>query len=274
VYCLYQRREGAPAVEAQGTPLYDVEADGQRHALSAIYEPGDIAALRTMFADSDFYIADGHHRYETALAYRDECIGRASTWTGDEPENFVLMAVTDARDPGLLVLPTHRLVHQRLLDGGLDRIKQNFDAVDIGPMNAALASASHGETTFISFGLEEGRATRLVLRDRASVEALMPAGESAPWKRLDVNVLQYGILQPAFGIEEAALKAGGAVSYIQSPMDAAKAIKSGEATAAFLLNATPVEQIIAVSDANGRMPQKSTYFYPKLPTGLVLNALD
>ena len=102
----------------------------------------------------------------------------------------------------------------------------------------------------------------------------MPAQESAPWKRLDVNVLQYGILQNAFGIDEAALKAGGAVSYIQSPVEAANAVASGEAAGAFLLQATPVEQIIAVSDVNGRMPQKSTYFYPKLPTGLVLNALD
>jgi uncharacterized protein (DUF1015 family) len=89
-----------------------------------------------------------------------------------------------------------------------------------------------------------------------------------------VNVLQYGILQHAFGIDEAALKAGGAVSYIQSPAEAAKAVERGESTAAFLMQATPVEQIIAVSDVNGRMPQKSTYFYPKLPTGLVLNAFD
>jgi len=102
----------------------------------------------------------------------------------------------------------------------------------------------------------------------------MPPAESGAWKRLDVNVLQYGVLQPFFGIDEAALSAGGAVTYTQDADEALRAVRAGDATCAFLLAATPVEQVIAVSDANGRMPQKSTYFYPKLPTGLVLNALD
>ncbi len=102
----------------------------------------------------------------------------------------------------------------------------------------------------------------------------MPAGEPAAWKRLDVNVLQYGILEPVFGIDATRLAAGGAVAYIQDPVEAVAAIEAERARVAFVLNATPVGQVLAVADAGGRMPQKSTYFFPKLPTGLVLNALD
>ena len=89
-----------------------------------------------------------------------------------------------------------------------------------------------------------------------------------------MNVLQFAILHYVFGIDETALRAGGAVTYIQGADEAASAVLSGTASAAFLLKATPVDQIIAVSDVNGRMPQKSTFFHPKLPTGLVLQPLD
>jgi uncharacterized protein (DUF1015 family) len=188
------------------------------------------------------------------------------------------MAMTDATDPGLLVLPTHRLIHRPLTPDGLDRIRALFDVEDLGPIADdqlhRLSNTRDGETEFIALGLDQGRAHILRLRDRAGAEALMPQDESEPWKRLDVNVLQYAILQAAFDIDDAALKAGGAISYIQNPREAAASVQSGSASAAFLLNATPVEQIIAVSDVNGRMPQKSTYFYPKLPTGLVLHAFE
>jgi uncharacterized protein (DUF1015 family) len=102
----------------------------------------------------------------------------------------------------------------------------------------------------------------------------MPAPEPAAWKRLDVNVLQFGILEHVFGIDAGALAAGGAVTYTQDAREAAEAVETGRARVAFLLNATPVDQVLAVADAGGRMPQKSTYFYPKLPTGLVMNLLN
>jgi uncharacterized protein (DUF1015 family) len=123
-------------------------------------------------------------------------------------------------------------------------------------------------------GLVPGAMHMLTLRERAGVEALMPDEQAPAWKRLDVNVLQYGILLDVFSINEATLASGGAVSYTQDAASARDAVASGAARVAFLVNATPVEQIIAVADADGRMPQKSTYFYPKLPTGLVMRPLD
>ena len=281
VYCLYRAKHDVPPLEAiAGQPLYDIEADGQRHALSAITTEGDVAAIAKHLAGCDVYIADGHHRYETALKYRDECRARSASWTGEEPENFVLMALTDAADPGLLVLPTHRMLAPSALpDGVMSKLSRHFSmesvSISDGDPADALArlAAASGSTAFLAVGLEPGATHLLVLKNRAVIEQLMPVDQPESWKRLDVSVLQYAILNHIFGIDDAALTAGGAVSYTQDARLACANVASGAASAAFLLNATPVEQVLAVSDDGGRMPQKSTFFYPKLPTGLVMNTL-
>jgi uncharacterized protein (DUF1015 family) len=274
VYCLFRDGTGTDAaILPTGAPLFTVEADGQRHTVGAITDSAQIAAFQRRIAAADLYIADGHHRYETALAYRNECRERAASWTGDEPANFVLIALTNASDPGLVVFPTHRLVHRPAPDLRA-KLERHFGLMplpgaDAADALAALASSPAKDTAFVLHGLAADPVL-VTLHDRPGVEALMPAHESSAWKRLDVNALQYGILKPAFGIDDSTLAAGGAVTYIQSAADAFASVARGDASAAALLKATPVEQVIAVSDVNGRMPQKSTYFYPKLPTGLVL----
>jgi uncharacterized protein (DUF1015 family) len=274
VYSLFRPGASFP----YGEPLLDVTADGQRHVLGAVTDAAAIEEFAGIIAEAEVYIADGHHRYETALAYRDEVRAAATSWSGDEPENFVLMALTAVDDPGLLVLPTHRVVLRPSPADAVARVARSFDAVDVTDrgVGAALEEAGRARdaTAFVALGLEPGRAHLLRLRDRVAVEALMPAEQPASWKRLDVNVLQYGVLQPAFGIDDAALTEGGAVTYTQDAAEAERTVASGAAQAAFLLNATPVEQVLAVADAGGRMPQKSTFFHPKLPTGLVMNLLD
>ncbi len=275
VYSIFRERGTAFEPPPDGAPLAGFEADGQHHSLGAITDAGAIASFAARIADADVYIADGHHRYETALAFRDEQRAAGGAWTGDEPSNFVLMALTHFSDPGLLVLPTHRLVTPPAYpDDARARIARRFRVAAVAPEQAAgaLADAARaGDSAFVAFGIGDGGgASLLTLADRAGVESLMPAGESAAWKRLDVNVLQYGILRDVFGIDDAALAAGGAVTYTQDESEARAAVERGAARMAFLLNATPVAQIGAVADAGGRMPQKSTYFYPKLPTGLVL----
>jgi uncharacterized protein (DUF1015 family) len=279
VYSLYRSKDTPRERlewDYQGTVLADVTADGQRHVLSAVYDPVGCVALTRWIERCDVYIADGHHRYETALAYRDELRARAARWDTNAPENFVLMALTHAYDPGLLVLPTHRVVHVDVPSrGALEAVARWFDieplAAEADPTRAL---ESVRAPAFVGVGLEAGARHLLRLRDRAAVEALMPADQPEAWKRLDVNVLQYGILDAAFRIDDARLTAGGAVTYTQDAVEAAAAVDEGRARAAFLLRATPVDDVLAVADAGGRMPQKSTYFYPKLPTGLVMNALD
>ncbi|MEX2246647.1 MAG: DUF1015 domain-containing protein [Dehalococcoidia bacterium] len=277
VYALWRSR-GAPfEAPAADAALYDFEADGQRHTLGAVYGERAQAAFAEGLRSSDVYIADGHHRYETALAYRDEMRARAGAWTGEEAENFVLMALTASDDAGLLVLPTHRIIDPPLMpEDALARIGRYLSAEEIAP-DAAEASrrlAAAGGTAFVAVGLRPGAAYVLELRDRSGVEALIPADQPDAWRRLDVNVLQYGVLQEVFGIDKRAIAEGSVVTYTQDAPEAFAAVASGKAKLAFLLNATPVEQVLAVADAGGRMPQKSTYFYPKLPTGLVLRALE
>jgi uncharacterized protein (DUF1015 family) len=274
VHCLFRDAPGTASYPLpSGDPLHDVTADGQRHVVGTITDPAAIDDLRRRFSAADLYIADGHHRYETALAYRNECRERASSWTGDEPENSALIALTHSDDPGLLVFPTHRIIHRPASDlrAALERHfgLMPLPGADAADVLAALAATPARDTAFVLHGLAADPVL-VTLHDRTGVESLMPAHESAAWKRLDVNVLQYGILQPAFGIDDAALAAGGAVTYTQDAADAFAAVASRAAGHAALLNPTPVEQVLAVSDAFGRMPQKSTYFYPKLPTGLVL----
>jgi uncharacterized protein (DUF1015 family) len=276
VYSLFRPRQSGPVAMPEGEPLMDFEADGHRHTLSAIREKPEIAAFQRLLVSADVYIADGHHRYETALAYRDEVRARAAGWSGEEPENFVLMALTSYDDPGLVVLPTHRLVHRPAPADVAERLQKHFAANEIpGDVESALAALGAADAgSFVALGLLGERSHLLTVRDRAAIEALMPQEQSAAWKRLDVNLLQYGVLLDVFGIDDAALTAGDAVSYTQDADDAASALASGAATCAFLLQATPVEQVLDVADAGERMPQKSTFFYPKLPTGLVMRVLN
>ena len=265
--------EGAPTVA-------EFEIDGQRHVLRAVTDAPTIEALSETLRDAGVYIADGHHRYETALAYRGEVRERGTAWTGEEPENFILMGLTDVTDPGLVVLPTHRMIRPPSWpENALDRLNWHFDVEDLGRADVAYATgllkaARRDATSFIAIGLDQGGLHLLTLKDRSAVEHLMPQGMPGAWKQLDVNVLQYGVLLDVFGIDDEMLKAGGHVTYTQEANEASAAVSSSRARAAFLLNATPVAQVLAVADANARMPQKSTYFYPKLPTGLVMRSLD
>jgi uncharacterized protein (DUF1015 family) len=129
VYCLYRPpQRGFEPTDEAGETLYRFEADGQDHELGIIRDPRAIEALTAFIDSCDLYVADGHHRYETALAYRDERLKETTTWTNAEAENFVLMALTAADDPGLLVLPTHRLVHRTPTPEGEAAITAHFDA--------------------------------------------------------------------------------------------------------------------------------------------------
>ncbi|HZQ36261.1 MAG TPA: DUF1015 family protein, partial [Dehalococcoidia bacterium] len=237
----------------------------------------------TFLASRTLYIADGHHRYETALRYRDERRAAATSWTGEEPENFMLMAVTSAANPGLQILPIHRIVRPRAVPPNLrERLATSFtieelpgEVDDRDTLNAALARLASATTTaFVACGLLPGRLALLTLRDRAAVEARMPAEHPPAWKALDVNVLLYGVLEAALGIGLAEITAGGSVEFTEDAVEATAAVRSGRAPLAFLVNATRPEQLFAVADTGDRMPQKTTYFYPKLGTGLVLNPLE
>jgi len=260
----------AVAAETEGEDIV-----GQGHRIEVITDAAAVRALTDAVAGRPLYIADGHHRYETALAYQAE-------QPHDPAAAAVLMAVSAADDPGLLILPIHRLVRpRRPVDELETRLAEVFDLEDAGPLDEATVralesrlSASASALTLGALGVRPGRVLLLHLRDRAAVEARMPSERSTAWKALSVNVLQFGILEPLLGIDADALAAGEHVEFTEDAAEALAAVRATKVPLAFLLPATRAEEIIAVADTGDRMPQKSTYFYPKLGTGLVLNALE
>jgi uncharacterized protein (DUF1015 family) len=259
----------------------DLEAtddDGVRHRLWAVPADGDgapaeiAAALVSAASRGPVTIADGHHRYETALQYRDE--RRMSRSCEEDPAfDYLLTLFLETSGETLTVLPTHRIV-TGVTRGGeslVDRARALFDVVEVDQASAlvepferaGLESGGRGR-----FGLwtREGGALLTARRD-AFASLLPPAGEAL--RSLDVSLLGIA-LEQLLGVDAEAV-ANGAVAYTKSAREAIDEVDSVEADAAFLLEGTPVASILAVAQAGDVMPQKSTYFYPKALSGLVIN---
>ena len=268
--------------EGSGPVARAVDFLGVEHSLLPITDVATQQEMMRYISPRTLYIADGHHRYETALRYRDDRRRRTRGWSASEPENFIMMAVAAHSDPGVLILPIHRLVRPKQVPRDLShRLQRFFDvrqfADDPAGADAALAALTQQraeETLIVAAGVEPGKLLLLRLRDKDGVSASMPAERSAAWKSLDVNVLQYGVLDAGLGIDIAAITAGGQVEFNEDAAEALNAVREGYVPLAFLLNPTTPLDIFTVAETGDRMPQKSTYFYPKLGTGLVLNPLS
>jgi uncharacterized protein (DUF1015 family) len=253
----------------------------EEHRLQPITDVEQIALIQDFFRERQLYIADGHHRYETALNYRDEVREMRKHLDDDDAANFVLMALIDIDDPGLLVLPTHRLVSHLEQNALAALSSQNLgrfftvremtlgDYPPEAPLQM-LAQADHGVPSFVICTAEQSWLVSLNEQGRARMEQ---SGHSAAWNNLDVAVAHTLVLEELLGLTPADLTAGTYVSFTRDARQALQAVKQGEEQVALLLNPTRVRQICDVAQANDRMPQKSTYFYPKLITGLVINPL-
>jgi uncharacterized protein (DUF1015 family) len=262
-----------------GPTLIDAVLPGERHLLRPL-TPEAADFVHRHLAGEKLYVADGHHRYETALAYRDEQGKAAGAWSGEEPENFVLAALVDIDDPGLVIMGTHRLVRipgvlrdevsARLAP--LFEVREAGDArrdADIEALVERLSAEGGGETVFGGVGLAEGRLHLIRVADRAALESRIPPGATETWRRLDVNVLHHALL-PLLGARTRPEE----IEFTEDAVEAAHEVLSGRWDAALLMNPTPAEQVIACAAAGERMPQKSTFFYPKLATGVVMYPLD
>lgn len=258
---------------SQELPVAEFDGmDGQHHRLLRIDEPATIEELERAFAAETLYVADGHHRYETALMYRDEVKSQHAEWTGAEPENFALVGLVSAHDPGMLVLPTHRLtnaaaewrdVHHRL--GELFNLEP-FDG-DAGSLVQALAAER-------AFAIAAPEATLIAtVKDQPALDKLLPQDRSPAWRALDYAVCDYAILRGVFGLSDEQTKDQGVVWFTEDAAAALRQVREGRATYAVILNPVPVMRILELADEGERMPQKSTFFYPKVPAGLVFNPL-
>ncbi len=270
------------AVEQQ-TPAQEFTWRGERHRLWLVDDPRMTNAIENEFASgSALYIADGHHRYETALAYRAE----AESTTPGAKETMAVLSW--ASDPGLLVLPTHRLL--RGLDSGLtleeaetrwsDVLHTEYYPVweaappeQIDALMQQLASNGRTSSTFGLLGLGQLDLFALLeLRGGKPPADRLPAERSDAWKKLDVSLLHTLLIDPL--VAESHKPRSEVLSFTRDPHEAFRTVRDGEASAAFFLNATPVEGVLAVADAGDRMPEKSTYFHPKPPAGLVMRDLE
>ncbi|HEY1350992.1 MAG TPA: DUF1015 domain-containing protein [Ktedonobacteraceae bacterium] len=251
---------------------------GEEHLLHALTDPAVVARIQDFFARRLLYIADGHHRYETALNYRHELWEARSHLAAEDPANFVMMALVDLEDPGMLVLPTHRLF--------VDCSPQMLAALTSANLSRYLTVRELGRVDEGSLRRleEEGRQTpAFLLATQQQAWLLSPneqgrarmreAGHSTAWQTLDVSLAHTLILEEVLHLQAEDLVAGKYIIYTHNEQEALEALAQGKAQAALFLNATRVRQICEIAEADDQMPQKSTYFYPKLVTGLVMNPL-
>jgi uncharacterized protein (DUF1015 family) len=287
IFSLYSDAGGRIASALDSTlaehALARADQNRQRHTLRALTDPATIQLVSDELRAATLYIADGHHRYETALTYRDERQAQLPRWSGEEGENFVLMALVAAQDPGLLLLPTHRLVRLSSRPSDvMDRLRRHFRVEDVSSDDRDTAmtdlierlAGARPKVAIGAAGLEEGRLHLLTLEDSRAAQAFMPSDHSQAWRSLDVSVLHYVILGATLGITSGGAEHESALTYTEDAAEALRQVDLGAYALAFLLNPTPVEQVLAVADAAERMPQKSTFFCPKMPTGLVVYPLD
>jgi len=239
----------------------------------AVDDPQVIAVVTEELAPKrNLIIADGHHRYETALNYRDEMRARHPDAPADAAFNFTQVTLVSMSDPGLVILPTHRLIHSYGQMSGreaLERAKEYFDVTPAADRATVEQALAHAESLHPRFGFYDGAYAVLALRDPAVLERLLPERASA-WRLLDVTVLHELFIERVLGIDKGAVERKENIDYLRDPQPGYEAVERGAAQFLLLMNATRIEQVRACTAASERMPQKSTDFYPKIISGLVM----
>lgn len=263
---------------SQDTPRYSFHDGRVTHRLWIVNDPVAIRAICDDFQERKLYIADGHHRYETALNFRNWCREQGLSVPGDSAD-FVMMMLVDMENEGLVVFPTHRLVRnlpvfdEAALLKGCEPYFFLENREDPSSMESILTGLyEEGKKAFGYYGGGD-RWTLLVLKDLSVMEEFLP-GKSAASRGLDVSVLHSLVLERILGIDREKLADQTNLTYTRSPEEAFASVRNGESQCAFFLNPTRVTEIRDVAAAGEKMPQKSTYFYPKLITGLVMNQMD
>ncbi len=246
------------------------DEEGTTHRIWQVEDPLVHSAVAEALEDAELLIADGHHRYETARAYMAEIPGEGA-------HCFTLMALTGLADPGLTVFPTHRLLSglaanpdiRDHLDNGL-RAAFEFEQTDLDGLDP---DGMEGIGCFGYADQSTGQYYRLRLKDPAVLDRLME-GRSEAYRHLDAAILEKVVLDGLLGMSEQDVEAKRGLAYARSVDESLALLDTGDCQAAFILRATPIEQVRAVAAAGETMPPKSTFFYPKLLSGMVFNPLS
>jgi uncharacterized protein (DUF1015 family) len=237
------------------------------HRIWRVTDTQAIAAVQAATEDAELLIADGHHRYETMQAYARE-LG------GEGEHRYILMCLVALEDPGLTVFPTHRLI------GRLDEdrrqalrvaLERDFDIAET-PVEEIAPPPGEGPLQLGYVDAHHDRALRLTLKDQAIADTALP-GRSEAYRHLDTGVLEALLLKGALGLSDEDISHLNGLFYARSTEEALRLVRAGDYDAAFFMRPTPVAQVRDVAAAGENMPPKSTFFFPKLLTGLLLNPL-
>ncbi|MEJ2716189.1 MAG: DUF1015 domain-containing protein [Deltaproteobacteria bacterium] len=263
----------------------DQEAEDSEEIVHRTWQLQDeeaISNIRRVLSEKSLFIADGHHRYETSLAYRDEMRASQAQDAGAGPE-YVMMYLTSMSHPGLTILPAHRMV-KGLPEINAARILEKLDpyfdieAVSLGAedVHAAARTLVTRVSSFSEelgkFGMVFGQEDRfwlLKLKSIDAVDALINAATPAPLREMDVTILRYAIMGHGLGLDRD--RPEGHIEYTPSADEVLEKARTGKIQVAFIHNPTRVEQVQAAAELGHKLPHKSTYFYPKIASGLVLN---
>lgn len=241
--------------------------EGVTHTLWRIDDPKETAQIIRAMEEKQIFIADGHHRYETAVKFKEYLTERGECTVG---RDYVLMTLVDMDNDGLVIFPTHRLIHSMPVDKDelLTKLADKFEIEEYDNIRLAEAVlAKHTDRK--AYALYTGGNGFTLLTLKGMPEVKDDGGLSA----LDVSVLHDMVLEECLGIDKENMAAQRNLRYTRDINEAVESVRSGESSAAFILNPTKVGEIKSVSLSGGKMPQKSTYFYPKLKTGLVMNTI-
>jgi len=251
--------------------------NGESHRLWIVEDENVIAGITDKLAGRPLYIADGHHRYESALAYQRERYSGYPTGTKEEPFDFVMMTLIDITDPGLVILPAHRLVRgmsRPALDSLLSGLNNFFsveeftlDTTDISAQINGLLADKKDEVRLLLYGLKKNRLLMLSLQNFDVIRPMFPAFHSEYYQQLDVSIVDHVILEELLSLTHE--MSGGYLDYIHDAASAIKKVQEGEYQIALIVSPAKPSIIKAIADSGDRMPRKSTYFYPKVPAGLV-----
>ncbi len=246
------------------------EFDGVRNALWVSHDPALVLALAGFLKGQRVLVADGHHRYETALTYSQSLRLKNPGHTGTEPYNFIPMYFTNINDPALEILPTHRIVHGISgfnPEAFVTKLEEFFEVESEESLEDLLKSLAGRREGAFGLILDGTPGLALLSYKKQGVPGL--ADMPSLLARLDVTILHAVVMERILGITKEEQEKKVHLEYEQDAVRAMRLVLQGKAQAAFLLNPTRIEQLRAIAEAGFTMPQKSTYFYPKLLSGLV-----
>jgi len=280
IFTLYSDPSGASdqlfePFESRSPAIDGVTDDGTRHKLWVVEDRELIGDLGRIVNPANLYIADGHHRYETMVAWRNELEREAGgQLSSASSAGFGTMFVANMDDPGMVVLPTHRLVHSVAEFDGEELVaecREHFDITTVDATAPAIRSvlAKCERPAFVLALRGQDKPLAHLFELRAPVKEL-----GGVLGRLDVTVLHQLVLDNKLGIDKAALEAKSNIDYLKSDEAALALLGKGRGQALFLMRATPVSQVKLISDAAEFMPQKSTFFVPKIASGMVYRMVD